>query len=120
MTRYQIGGATIATWLINVNGKLPDGLAEEIDFLKEASQEADEDIPTRWIFAREALFIRAHGSGRQWRRILRCPGLHLDIGRGKLNPWHTIVTAGSLSTSGARYVNAAAGARHEGRAMELS
>jgi hypothetical protein len=78
-------GANIDTWLINVKGKLPDGLAEELDFLKEASQEADEDIPTRWTFAGETLFIRAHGSGRQWRWILHCPSLHLDIGRGKLN-----------------------------------
>ncbi len=80
MTRYQIVGANIDTWLINVKGKLPDGLAEELDFLKEASQEADEDIPTRWAFAGETLFIRAHGSGRQWRWILHCPSLHLDIG----------------------------------------
>jgi hypothetical protein len=83
--RYQIVGANIDTWLINVKGKLPDGLAEELDFLKEASQEADEDIPTRWSFAGETLFIRAHGSGRQWKWILHCPSLHLDIGRGKLN-----------------------------------
>jgi len=85
MTRYQVVGANIDTWLINVKGKLPDGLAEELDFLKEASQEADEDIPTRWSFAGETLFIRAHGSGRQWRWILHCPSPHLDIGRGKLN-----------------------------------
>ena len=63
MTRNQILGANIDTWLINVKGKLPDGLAEELDLLKEASQEADEDIPTRWTFAGEMLFIRAHGSG---------------------------------------------------------
>jgi hypothetical protein len=85
MTRYQIVGANIDTWLINVKGKLPDGLTEELDFLKATSQEADEDIPTRWTFAGETLFIRAHGSGRQWRWILHCPSLHLDIGRGKLN-----------------------------------
>jgi hypothetical protein len=65
--RYQIVGANIDTWLINVKGKLPDGLTEELDFLKEAAQEADDDIPTRWTFAGETLFIRAHGSGRQWR-----------------------------------------------------
>jgi hypothetical protein len=85
MTLYRVVGANIDTWLINVKGKLPDRLAEELDFLKEASQEADEDIPTRWSFAGETLFIRAHGSGRQWRWILHCPSLHLDIGRGKLN-----------------------------------
>jgi hypothetical protein len=83
--RYQVVGANIDTWLINVKGKLPDGSAEELDFLKEASQEADEDKPMRWSFAGETLFIRAHGSGRQWKWILHCPSLHLDIGRGKLN-----------------------------------
>jgi hypothetical protein len=85
MTQYQVVGANIDTWLINIKGKLPDELADELEFLKEASQEADEDIPTRWTFAGETLFIRAHGSGRQWRWILHCPSLHLDIGRGKLN-----------------------------------
>src|SRR5262249_35570551 len=82
---YHIVGANIDTWLINVKGKLPNGLAEELDFLKEASKEADKDVSTRWTFAGEVLFIRAHGSGRQWRWILHCPSLHLDIGRGKLN-----------------------------------
>jgi len=85
MTQHRVVGANIDTWLINVKGKLPDRLAEELDFLTEASQEADEDIPTRWSFAGETLFIRAHGSGRQWKWILHCPSLHLDIGRGKLN-----------------------------------
>lgn len=82
---YLIVGANIDTWLINIKGKLSDELADALDFLKEASQEADEDIPTRWTFAGETLFIRAHGSGRQWRWILHCRSLHLDIGRGKLN-----------------------------------
>jgi hypothetical protein len=85
MSRYQIVGANSDTWLINVKGKLPDGLAEELGFLKEAGEEADEDIPTRWTFAWETLFICALGSGRQWRWILHCPSLHLDSGRGKLN-----------------------------------
>jgi hypothetical protein len=43
--RYQVVGANVDTWLINGKGKLPDALAEEPDYLKEASQEADEDIP---------------------------------------------------------------------------
>ncbi len=50
-----------------------------------ASQFADEDVPTPWTFAGETLFIKAHGSGRQWKWILHCPSLHLDIGEGKLN-----------------------------------
>jgi hypothetical protein len=82
---YRIVGANIDTWILNVKGELPEALGEELDHLKEASQEADEDVPTPWTFAGEALFIRAHGSGRQWRWILHCPALHLDVGRGRLN-----------------------------------
>jgi hypothetical protein len=80
-----IVGANIDTWILNVKGALPDGLADELDRLKQASQEADEDIPTPWTFVGETLFIKAHGSGRQWRWILHCPALHLDVGRGRLN-----------------------------------
>src|SRR5258706_9719017 len=80
-----IVGANIDTWLLNVKGALPEELADELDRLKAASQEADEDVPTPWTFAGETLCIKAHGSGRQWRWILHCPALHLDIGRGKLN-----------------------------------
>src|SRR5262249_43161342 len=35
--------------------------------------------------AGETLSIKAHGSGRQWRWILHCSSLHLDVGPGKLN-----------------------------------
>src|SRR5258708_37616622 len=80
-----IVGANIDTWILNVKGELPLELAEELDRLKEASQEADEDVVTPWTFAGETLFIKAHGSGRQWRWILHCPSLHLDVGRGRLN-----------------------------------
>lgn len=59
MTRYPAVGANIDTWLINVKGKRSDELADELDFLKEASQEADGGIPTRWTFAGESPFIRA-------------------------------------------------------------
>jgi len=80
-----IVGANIDTWLLNVKGALPEGLADQLDRLKAASQEADEDVPTPWMFDGQTLFIKAHGSGRQWRWILHCPALHLDIGRGTLN-----------------------------------
>ncbi len=81
----RVVGANIDTWILNIKGELSEELAEELDRLKEASQEADEDVPTPWTFTGETLFIRAHGSGRQWRWILHCPSLHLDVGRGKLN-----------------------------------
>src|SRR5262249_36869857 len=73
------------TWILNVRGELPQALAEELDLLKQASQEADDDVLTPWNFDGQTLFIKAHGSGRQWRWILHCPALHLDVGRGKPN-----------------------------------
>jgi hypothetical protein len=80
-----IVGANIDTWILNIKGELCAELADELEQLKLASQEADDDLATSWAFAGETLFIRAHGSGRQWRWILHCPSLHLDVGPGKLN-----------------------------------
>jgi hypothetical protein len=80
-----IVGANIDTWILNVKGGLSESLADELDSLKEMSQETEEDVATSWTFAGETLFIRAHGAGRQWRWILHCPSLHLDVGRGLLN-----------------------------------
>jgi hypothetical protein len=78
--------ANVDTVILNVKlPALPDGLEADLDLLKAASQEADDDVPTAWTFAGETLYIKAHGSGRQWRWILHCPSLHLDVGRGKLN-----------------------------------
>jgi hypothetical protein len=85
MSPVRIVAHGVDTWLINIKGDLLAAVDEELDRLKEASQEAEEDIPTRWAFDRQTLFIKAHGSGRQWRWILHCPSLHLDVGRGKLN-----------------------------------
>jgi hypothetical protein len=78
-------GANIDTWILNIKGDMSDSLGDELDSLKKMSHESEEDTPTPWTFAGETLFIRAHGSGRQWRWILRCPSLHFDVGRGKLN-----------------------------------
>jgi hypothetical protein len=54
-------GENVDTLITNVHGKLPDDLATDLDLLKEASQEADDDVPTAWTFAGEALYIKAHG-----------------------------------------------------------
>src|SRR5262249_40020121 len=80
-------GANTDTWILNVKtgGNFPTELAEQLDGLKAASQEVESDLATPWTFEGETLYIKAHGSGRQWRWILHCPSLHLDIGRGKLN-----------------------------------
>jgi hypothetical protein len=68
-----------------VKGHLQQERADELEDLKRASQETNDDLLTLWSFAGEPLLIKAHGSGRQWRWILHCPSLHLDIGTGKLN-----------------------------------
>jgi hypothetical protein len=80
-----IVGANIDTFIGNVktDEEFPLELAEQLDRLKGESQEADEDIPTPYTFAGETLFIKAHGSGRQWKWILHSPTLHLDVGKGK-------------------------------------
>lgn len=81
----KVVGMNVDTLYLNVRtaSDFPAALAEQLDALKLASQQADEDIPTPWTFAGEMLFIKAHGAGRFWRWILHCPSLHLDIGLGK-------------------------------------
>jgi hypothetical protein len=81
----HVVAAGIDTWIVNVHGKLPDELEAQLDELKRTCQELEDDLPTDWRFAGETLFIKPHGSGRQWRWILHCPSLHLDVGRGRLN-----------------------------------
>jgi hypothetical protein len=87
MSNYRVVGANTDTWILNVKtgGEFPAELAEQLDGLKTASQEIEGDLATPWTFEGETLYIKAYGSGRQWRWILHCPSLHLDIGRGRLN-----------------------------------
>jgi hypothetical protein len=80
-----IVGAHIDTWINNVKGTLRDSLGEQLDALKQAAQDLEDDVATPWTFVGETLLLKPHGSGRQWRWILHCPSLHLDIGTGKLN-----------------------------------
>jgi hypothetical protein len=89
-------GQNVDTFIANVHGKLSDELTVALETLKEASQEADDDVPTPWNFAGETLYSKAHGSGRQWSWILHSPSLHLGVGRGKLNG---IVAKARLSSS---------------------
>ena len=87
MSDYTLVGANVDTWILNVKstGEFSAELAQQLDELKAASQETETDLATPWSFEGETLYIKAHGSGRQWRWILHCPSLHLDIGTGKLN-----------------------------------
>jgi hypothetical protein len=81
----------IDTLILNVKLRqdFPLELAQQLDVLKEASQEAEEDVVTDYTFAGERLFIRPHGAGKQWRWILHAPSLHLEVGLGK----HTQIVA---------------------------
>jgi hypothetical protein len=81
-----IVGVNIDTWLNNVVlVDFPADLAAALDTFKQAAQEMEDDLPTHWTFAGETLFIKPHGSEWQWRWVLHCPSLHLDVGTGKHN-----------------------------------
>src|SRR4029079_4407088 len=75
----------IDTLILNVKLRqdFPLELAQQLDVLKEASQEAEEDLVTDFTFAGERLFVKPHGAGKQWRWILHSPSVHLDVGLGK-------------------------------------
>jgi hypothetical protein len=81
----------IDTLILNVKLRqdFPLELAQQLDVLKEASQDAEGDLATDYTFAGERLFIKPHGAGKQWRWILHSPSLHLDVGLGK----HTQIAA---------------------------
>jgi hypothetical protein len=81
----------IDTLIVNVKLRqgFPLELAHQLDMLKEASQDADEDLVTDFMFTNGRLFIKPHGAGKQWRWILHSPSLHLDVGLGK----HTQIVA---------------------------
>jgi hypothetical protein len=81
----------IDTLILNVKLRqdFPLEFAQQLDVLKEASQDAEEDLVTEHTFAGERLFIKPHGAGKQWRWILHSPSLHLDVGLGK----HTQIVA---------------------------
>jgi hypothetical protein len=91
-------GQNIDTLIGNahITGEFPDELAERLEGLKKHSQEAEEDLPTSWQFAGEALFIKPHGAGRQWRWILHSPSIHVDVGLGRLT---RIVAKARLSSA---------------------
>jgi hypothetical protein len=85
MVSPRIVGTNIDTWILNIKGELRTELDQELERLKATCQELETDLATSWRFAAESLFLKPHGSGRQWRWILHCPSLHLDVGRGRLN-----------------------------------
>jgi hypothetical protein len=89
--RTSIVADNIDTLILNAKLRqdFPLELARQLEVLKEASQDAEEDLVTVFTLAGERLFIKPHGAGKQWRWILHSPGLHLDVGLGK----HTQIVA---------------------------
>jgi hypothetical protein len=78
-------GENVDTFIGVVSGEIPAALGNELDRLKAASQETEEDVATPFAFCGETLYIKPHGSQRHWRWILHSPSLHLEMGRGKYN-----------------------------------
>jgi len=78
-----IVGENVDTWILSVRGEVGEDLAARLDGLKLEAQALEDDVPTPWRFCGEALFLKPHGVGRQWRWILYGPSLHLELGLGK-------------------------------------
>src|SRR5579875_3719212 len=81
----QVLNFQIDTEVLNVHGKLSPELAGRLDELKHLAAEVEADIETEWNFQGQQVFIKPHGAGRQWRWILYCQDLHIDVGKGKFN-----------------------------------
>jgi hypothetical protein len=59
-------GANIDTFIRNARiGDFPEALAHELDERKVQSQEMEEGLPTRFVFAGETLYIKPHSAGRE-------------------------------------------------------
>src|SRR5262249_38311532 len=83
-------GPDTATYMIRptdrdfvpIKQELSEELQEELEALKKQAQEADEEVPTRWIFEDQTLFMQDKG-GSQFKWILKNDKITLCIGRGK-------------------------------------
>jgi hypothetical protein len=75
----------VDTAFYTVHGEMPNQVAASLDQWKLQAQAAEDDVPTPYMFAGQTLYCKPHGSQRQWRGILHCPSLHLNLGRGKFN-----------------------------------
>src|SRR5690349_23286598 len=64
-----------------VNVRLSEVLEKELTLYKERAQELDEEVPTRWAFEGETLFMKDKG-GSHFRWILSCHQLTVAGSRG--------------------------------------
>lgn len=67
--------------------RLPDVLEQELTLYKERAQQLDEEVPTRWVFQGENLFMKDKG-GSHFKWILSCHQFSVAISRGiKVGLW---------------------------------
>ncbi|HLW03548.1 MAG TPA: hypothetical protein VKT82_33185 [Ktedonobacterales bacterium] len=79
--------AGIDTLWLSVKGTLDEGMAAELDRLKELAQQVKESVPSSWSFAGQTLYVEPYGAGKGfWRWVLRCDYLMLDVGLGEYAP----------------------------------
>jgi hypothetical protein len=95
--RIRILGPGLDTLILNIyptdeqgsviNGRLPELLEQELNLYKERAQELDEEVPTRWVFQGETLFMKDKG-GSHFKWILSCHQFSVAVSRGiKVGLW---------------------------------
>jgi hypothetical protein len=79
--------AGMDTLWLSVKGSLDETLAAELDRLKALAQQAQESVPSAFVFAGQRLYVEPYGAGKGfWRWVLRCDALMLDVGLGTYAP----------------------------------
>src|ERR1051326_995448 len=70
-----------------INMRLSEVLEQELSLYKERAQEMDEEVPTRWSFEGETLFMKDKG-GSHFKWILTCNQFTVAVSRGiKVGLW---------------------------------
>ena len=96
-SRIHILGRGLDTLILNiyptdaegdsVNVRLPDVLEQELNLYKEQAQHLEEEVPTRWAFQGETLFMKDKG-GSHFKWILSCHQFSVAVSRGiKVGLW---------------------------------
>src|SRR5579875_3591478 len=87
-----IAAAGVDTLVVSGSAEgLPEELVVALDTYKQPAQEVDDDVETSYTFCGQVFYCKPHGSQRQWRWILHCPNLHLELGLVKRT--HRVVRA---------------------------
>jgi len=90
-SRIRILGRGLDTLILNIyptddegdiiQQRLPELLEQEMNLYKERAQELDEEVPTRWAFQGENLFMKDKG-GSHFKWILTCNQFSVAVSRG--------------------------------------